>query len=79
MAIILATSLYLFAATVALLVLFAFFLSVFYARKNKSKFKEYQSEIAKSHSRILKLEVANEKLQHRIDELEASTNKMRIA
>ncbi len=65
------TSIYIYAA-VFLTVLFLFMLIKFIlSAKNKQKIKEYQGEISKSHSRILKLEVRNEKLQHRITELES--------
>lgn len=65
------TSVYIYAGVflsgLFLFMLFRFILSA----KNKQKIKEYQGEISKSHSRILKLEVRNEKLQHRIAELES--------
>lgn len=65
------TSIYIYAG-VFLTVLFLFMLIKFIlSAKNKQKIKEYQGEISKSHSRILKLEVRNEKLQHRITELES--------
>lgn len=56
-------------------------LRIFFANQWKQKVKDYQSEIAKSHSRILKLEVQNEKLQRKIDNLEGNhqTSKIRIA
>ncbi|MCU0321311.1 MAG: hypothetical protein MUE72_02780 [Chitinophagaceae bacterium] len=42
----------------------------YYSKSTKSKIEGYKSEIAKSNSRILKLEVRNEKLNNRIKELE---------
>jgi cell division protein FtsL len=57
-------------------------LKAYYVYSSKSKIKKYQGEIAKSHARILRLEMANEALQKKIDELEGRvtpTNKMRIA
>lgn len=73
MAIILANSVYPFAVATIFAIIMAIVLRVFYAAKSKAKFKEYQGEIARSHSKILKLEVKNEKLQQRIDQLEAMT------
>lgn len=61
------------------LVLFVLGVKTFYMQSIKAKVKEYQSEIARSHSRILKLEVQNEKLQKRIQELEHSYPNVKIA
>ncbi len=73
MGIIFANSMYPFAGAALLVFFMAFVLKIFYSVRSRDKFKEYQSEIARSHSRILKLEVKNEKLQQRVDELEAMT------
>jgi|GEM_PF-6283907 len=78
-AIVIATSLYLYAGAVLLTIIMAFVLKMFYSQRSKAKFKEYQSEIARSHSKILKLEVKNEKLQQHIDQLEAMTLLSKIA
>lgn len=79
MATIFATSLYLYGGAFLFVVLMALVLRYFYSSRSKGKFKEYQGEIARSHSRILKLEVKNDKLQQRINELEAMTNRTKIA
>lgn len=64
-----------------LAILITVVLRIFFANQWKQKVKDYQSEIAKSHSRILKLEVQNEKLQQRIHDLEGNqeSTKIRIA
>lgn len=64
-----------------LIALTAIILRLFFANQWKQKIKDYQSEIAKSHSRILKLEVQNEKLQQKIHDLEGNNtiSKIRIA
>lgn len=62
-----------------LLVLFVLGVKTFYAQSIKTRVKDYQSEIARSHSRILKLEVQNEKLQQRIKELEHNYPQIKIA
>lgn len=59
--------------------LFVFGVKTFYAKSIKTRVKDYQSEIARSHSRILKLEVQNEKLQQRIKELEHNYPQIKIA
>ena len=79
MATIFATSLYLYGGAFIFVVLMAVALRFFYSSRTKGKFKEYQGEIARSHSRILKLEVKNDKLQQRINELEAMTKMSKIA
>lgn len=71
----------LFAIISIIVALIAIGLRIFFANQWKQKVKDYQSEIAKSHSRILKLEVQNEKLQQRVQDLEGNhqANKIRIA
>lgn len=39
-------------------------------KKSQNKIREYQGEISKNHSKILKLELNNQNLQKRISELE---------
>lgn len=51
-------------------VFFVSLIKMIIAKKSQNKIREYQGEISKSHSKILKLEVNNEKLQKRISELE---------
>ncbi|MBX2931516.1 MAG: hypothetical protein KF781_06175 [Chitinophagaceae bacterium] len=68
-----------YGSAIALIIISAIMLKVFYSSSIKMKLKEYQSEIAKSHSKILKLEASNEKLQQRIAELENMTHRVRIA
>lgn len=65
------TSIYIYAGAACFVLLIALLLKFFYAAQTKGKFKEYQSEIARSHSKILKLEVKNEKLQQQIQELQS--------
>lgn len=79
MAMLLANTLYLYAGAVGLSIIIGVLIKVFYAQQTKGKFKEYQSEIAKSHSRILKLEVLNEKLQKRLNEVENASSRIKIA
>lgn len=62
-----------------IVVLLGIILRAFYSSSVKSKLHEYQREIAKSHSKILKLEVTNEKLQHRVNELETNLQRPKIA
>lgn len=61
-----------------ILVATSILLNYYYAAKTKAKIKEYQSEIAKSHSKILKLEVANEQLQQQLKQYR-SNNITRVA
>lgn len=75
----LTSMLYYYAGAIALVVVIAILLKLFYAAQTKNKFKEYQSEIARSHSKILKLEVKNEKLQQQINELMLAKERSRIA
>jgi cell division protein FtsL len=78
--IILANMVYIYLGAAAFGIITAILAKLFYSMRSRAKFKEYQSEIAKSHSRILKLELKNEKLQHRIDELESrAVQPMKIA
>jgi cell division protein FtsL len=79
MVILLAKPVIFFLIAFVLLIVFAIFIRAFYSQQIKSKVKEYQSEIARSHSRILKLEVKNEKLQQQINELEMMMNRSKIA
>lgn len=44
----------------------------------QGKIKGYQSDIVKSHGKILELEAANDRLEKRIKELEGSFTKDRI-
>jgi hypothetical protein len=61
-----------FVAGALVFVIAAFFLiNAFYSFKTKDKFKDYQGQIAKSHSRILKLELANQQLEKRLKAMEA--------
>lgn len=50
----------------------------YFTYQMKSKIEEYQSDIVKSHSRILSLDSLNEKLEKRIKELEGQFPKDRI-
>ena len=50
----------------------------YFAHQMKNKIEEYQADIVKSHSRILKLDGVNEKLERRIKELEGQFPKDRI-
>lgn len=79
MAIIFANTLYLYAGAIGVSIIMGILIKVFYAQQTKVKFKEYQGEIAKSHSRILKLEVLNEKLQKRLNEVENTSSRIKIA
>ena len=74
-----ASSLYLYAASFLIVVLMGLLLKLYYAASTKNKFKEYQSEIARSHSRILKLEVKNDKLEQYINELQSGMNRSKTA
>ena len=74
-----ASSLYLYAGAFVIVVFMAILLKLYYAARTKNKFKEYQSEIARSHSRILKLEVKNDKLEHYIKELQSGINRSKTA
>ncbi len=48
--------------------------------KFKNNIRDYQRQIAQSHSRILKLELENEKLERKISQLEGiSTSGTRLA
>lgn len=55
-----------------LLIVFAIAIKFYFTIKSRAKIREYTSEIAKSHSKILKLEVLNQKLQTQINDLESS-------
>jgi cell division protein FtsL len=70
MTILLAQPIIYIAGIAIFIVIMAITFKLFFAAQWKMKVKEYQSEIAKSHSRILKLEVQNEKLQQKINDLE---------
>lgn len=61
-----------------ILIVTSILLNYYYAAKTKAKIKDYQSEIAKSHSKILKLEVANEQLQQQLNQYR-SNNITRVA
>ena len=72
MFILLAKPIILIGVCLVLLAVFAVLIKIYFSLKSKAKSREYTSEIAKSHSKILKLEVLNDKLQHQINNLEAS-------
>jgi hypothetical protein len=50
----------------------------FFAHQMQNKIKEYQSEIVKSHSRILVLDGQIEKLEKKVKELERHFSKERL-
>jgi cell division protein FtsB len=50
----------------------------YFAGQMQSKIRGYQSDIVKSHSKILELEASNDKLEKRIKALEGSFIKDRI-
>jgi hypothetical protein len=51
---------------------------VFFARQIQGKIRGYQSEIVKSHSKILLLESQNDRLEKRVKELEGQFSKERL-
>lgn len=66
-----ADSLLLVAIVIIILIALSFGIKSYYSNLAKSKIEGYKGEISKSHTRILKLEVKNEKLKNQIKELEA--------
>lgn len=50
----------------------------YFAGQMQNKIRGYQSDIVKSHSKILELEANNDKLEKRIKELEGSFIKDRL-
>ncbi|GEO09426.1 hypothetical protein [Segetibacter aerophilus] len=50
----------------------------YFAAQMQSKIRGYQSDIVKSHSRILELDARNDKLEKRIKELEGTFVKDRL-
>jgi len=69
----------LYGSAIIFIIVAAIALKLFYSFSIRGKLKEYQSEIAKSHSKILKLEVTNEKLKQRVNELETIIQRPKIA
>jgi hypothetical protein len=51
-------------------IVFGLVCKAFFARQMHNKIREYQSEIVKSHSRILTLESETDHLQKKVKELE---------
>jgi cell division protein FtsB len=51
---------------------------VYFASQMQNKIRGYQSDIVKSHSRILELDARNDELEKRIKELEGRFIKDRI-
>lgn len=72
------TSLYIYAAVFLAAVFFIAIIKIAISIQSKKKIKQYQGEISKSHSRILKLEVRNQNLQKRIQELESLLQSTRV-
>jgi len=73
------TNLLIFAGAIISVIAIAILSRLYFLSRSKQAVKKYQGEIARSHSRILKLEVTNEQLQHRINELESIINRPKIA
>jgi len=72
-------SLVIYSSAFILVLIAAIIFKVYFSMSIKNKLKDYQSEIAKSHSKILKLEVTNQKLNQRVHELEAIIQRPKIA
>jgi septal ring factor EnvC (AmiA/AmiB activator) len=51
---------------------------VFFARQMQGKIREYQSEIVKSHSKILSLQAEGDQLQRKIKDLETKLQRERL-
>ena len=54
------------------------FCKVFFARQMQSKIRDYQSEIVKSHSKILTLQEEEDQLQRKIKDLETRLKRERL-
>ncbi len=50
----------------------------YFASQLQGKIKGYQSDIVKSHSKILELEAKNDQLEKRLKEVEGTFNKDKI-
>ncbi len=61
-----------YAGPVAAGILVGLIFKVYFASKIQNKIREYQGEIVKSHSKILKLEELNTKLEKRLKNYEKS-------
>jgi cell division protein FtsL len=72
-------SIVIYSSAFILIVIAAIIFKVYFSISIKNKLKEYQSEIAKSHSKILKLEVTNQQLNQRVHELENIIQRPKIA
>ncbi|MCC6634495.1 MAG: hypothetical protein IT251_03225 [Chitinophagaceae bacterium] len=68
-----------YGSAILLIVVATILIKYFYANSVKCKLQEYQREIAKSHSRILKLEVTNDQLKQKVSELETIIHRPKIA
>jgi hypothetical protein len=58
-------------------VIVGFIFKLYFRKQSRSRIKEYQSEIARSHSRILKLEAINETLEKRLRDNDGG-NKLKL-
>lgn len=68
-----------YGSAVLFVVITAIIMRYFFSNSVKNKLQEYQREIAKSHSRILKLEVTNDQLKQKVSELETIIHRPKIA
>ena len=64
-----------------LCIAFMLIVKAYYASAGKNKIRKYQNEIARSHARILKLEMANEELKKKLEDIggKEPVSKIRIA
>ena len=77
MIVIISTLLPVYGGALALVIILSVLIKMHLYAKNKRKIKEYQHQISRNHSRILKLEVSNEVLEKKLVQLETiiPTNK----
>lgn len=68
-----------YGSAVLFVLITAILMRYFFSNSVKNKLQEYQREIAKSHSKILKLEVTNENLKQKVNELETIIHRPKIA
>jgi cell division protein FtsB len=79
MSTILSTLLPIYGGAISIAVVSSIVIKIYFQSKAQQKMKEYQHQIVRSHSQILKLEAHNEKLERRIAQLEASIPQKRYA
>ncbi len=70
MSTILSTLLPIYGGAVSIAVVSVIVMKVYFQAKSNQKIRKYQNQIFQSHSRILKLEAYNEKLERKISDLE---------